>query len=325
FSIIDIKQQRLISMASRCRYTALSYVWGDDRRNRGLNTRATVGHLRKQGSIRHDDLTLPATLRDALDLCHRLDVRYLWIDSLCITQDDEASKDVQIQHMDAVYRSATFTIVAASGRNADTGLPGLNASNPRRICQQSADIDGLPLVSRPPRPTIKNEIWATRAWTLQEDYMSRRKLIFCDNLVVFRTSYGMQSFDLEENAYPLTSSVMRSVESHIQSQAANSNGEGKPTAVFREYTSLVEDYSSRRLTYSGDIIKAFSGLLRHLSMEYQTRFVQGLPVSSLEVALLWLPTSKVTQRTDPSSGSVVAPSWSWAGWDGSRIQYELLD
>ncbi|KAH6962405.1 heterokaryon incompatibility protein-domain-containing protein [Ilyonectria sp. MPI-CAGE-AT-0026] len=325
FSVIDIKNKRLVSMSSRCRYTTLSYVWGGNTRNRSLNTRATVGHLHKKGSIRHDDLTLPGTIRDAIDLCHRLDVRYLWIDSLCITQDDKASKDIQIQHMDAVYRSATFTIVAASGRNAGTGLPGLNISNPRRICQQSAEIDGVPLVSRPPRPTIEDEIWATRAWTLQEDYLSRRKLIFCDNLVVFRTSYEKESFDLEENAHPLTSSVMRSVESRIQSQGATSNKEDKPTAVFLEYKSLVEDYSKRRHTDSGDIIKAFSGLLRHLSVKYQTSFVQGLPVSSLELSLLWLPTSQVVRRTDPSSGTVVAPSWSWAGWDGSGVQYELID
>ncbi|KAH8672234.1 heterokaryon incompatibility protein-domain-containing protein [Ilyonectria robusta] len=310
-------------MSSRYRYTTLSYVWGGNTRNRSLNTRAAVGHLRKKGSIRHDNFTLPGTIRDTIDLCHRLDVGYLWIDSLCITQDDKASKDVQIQHMDAVYRSATFTIVAASGQNADTGLPELNISNPRRICQESAEIDGLPLIRRPPRPTIEDEIWAIRAWTLQEDYLSRRKLIFCDNLVVFRTSYEKECFDLEENAHPLIASVMRSVESRIQ--GATSNNEGRPTAVFLEYESLVEDYSKRRHTDSGDIIKAFSGLLRHLSVKYQTSFVQGLPVSSLEVSLLWLPTSQVVRGTDPSSGTVVAPSWSWAGWDDSGVQYELID
>jgi hypothetical protein len=324
FRVVDFEERSLVPLFASCKYAASSYVWGNWERNKTLNTMATVAGLQVRGSICHDDLTFPATIGDALYLCHQLRVEYLWVDSLCIVVQDEAtSKHLQIQHMDAVYQAAAFTIIAADGLNADAGLPGLDLSKAGCVRQQAADIHGLSLISRSPRPTIEDEVWATRAWTSQGDYMSRRKLFFHGNHVWFRISSGLENLGLEENTFPLPFSEVQQLVSILQTRDAETNRDTEATGGFSEYSSLVEPYTERRLGYPSDIINAFGGLLRHLSAKYQTTFVQALPLSVLDISLLWLPKSRVTRRI--ASGSPVAPSWSWAGWMGSGIRYQLTD
>jgi hypothetical protein len=60
-----------------------------------------------------------------MDLVEAVGERFLWVDSLCIVQDDPEIRDEQIQIMDLIYGNALFTIMAATGDNADAGLPGV--------------------------------------------------------------------------------------------------------------------------------------------------------------------------------------------------------
>jgi Heterokaryon incompatibility protein (HET) len=67
----------------------------------------------KKGSLGHN---LPATLEDAMLLVKDLGERYLWIDTLCIIQDDAQSKHRNIRQMGLVYSRAFATIVGLHGR-----------------------------------------------------------------------------------------------------------------------------------------------------------------------------------------------------------------
>ena len=82
--MVDVIQSCLVDTPSRCRYVALSYVWG---------TAPVFTHLlkntqdlRKTSSLR--SLPIPLTIRDAITLVHAIGERYLWVDSLCIIQDE---------------------------------------------------------------------------------------------------------------------------------------------------------------------------------------------------------------------------------------------
>jgi hypothetical protein len=55
---------------------------------------------------------LPPAFRDAIDISRRLDVRYLWIDSLCIIQDDQLDWQTESARMSTIYQQALLTIFA---------------------------------------------------------------------------------------------------------------------------------------------------------------------------------------------------------------------
>lgn len=72
-------------------------------------------------------LTLPKVIQDAIELTRRLGLRYIWIESLCIVQDDVRAWKLNNEVMDLIYNNATLTICAADGKNAESGLRALNA------------------------------------------------------------------------------------------------------------------------------------------------------------------------------------------------------
>jgi hypothetical protein len=55
--------------------------------------------------------------------------KYLWVDSICIVQDDPVVANAQINQMDLIYAQAVLTIVAATGQNANVDLPRLHSPN----------------------------------------------------------------------------------------------------------------------------------------------------------------------------------------------------
>jgi hypothetical protein len=69
---------------------------------------------------------LSGTIADAVELTRQMGERYLWVDQLCIVQDELKMKDQQINSMDKIYRSAALTIVIAVDEPGCGGLPGLD-------------------------------------------------------------------------------------------------------------------------------------------------------------------------------------------------------
>jgi hypothetical protein len=81
-------------------------------------------------------LGVPKTLTDAILVVRLLEERYLWVDSLCIIQDDEAMKYHQINNMASIFANASITIISRQGDDANYGLRGLSEiCQPRNIYQ----------------------------------------------------------------------------------------------------------------------------------------------------------------------------------------------
>ena len=75
-----------------------------------------------------------------MQLASLLGFRYIWVDALCIIQDDPTDQSYQIGEMATIYSSASLTILAASGENSDAGLPGLGPSSVRQYEQQEVVV-----------------------------------------------------------------------------------------------------------------------------------------------------------------------------------------
>ena len=119
--LIDVLDRCIVQKAmADVRYFTLSYVRGDS--VIPATTKSNLAAWQVKLSL---PANLPATIGDALTVVSRLGERYLWVDSLCILQDDLASLHSDIRRMDTMYSHAVATIVAPSGVNADSGLPGV--------------------------------------------------------------------------------------------------------------------------------------------------------------------------------------------------------
>ncbi|KAL2149788.1 hypothetical protein VTH82DRAFT_8440 [Thermothelomyces myriococcoides] len=97
-------------------YAALSHCWG-----RRPFLRTMSGSLEDH----RNEISwaqLPRTFREAVEFVRKLGIRYLWIDSLCIVQDDLEDWRREASRMASVYQNAAFVVSAAKAAGAYGGL-----------------------------------------------------------------------------------------------------------------------------------------------------------------------------------------------------------
>jgi hypothetical protein len=162
-NFIDVRKNCLTTLSKPERYVALSYVWGTSKSS--FTVMANLNERMKPGSLTAVADQISAVILDAISLTRDIGEQYIWIDSLCIVQDDSTSKQEAISKMDVVYENALMTIIAAADGNADDGLPGVRHCS-RRIAQEFATIGpDLRLIVPHDLKAFWRSTWASRAWT----------------------------------------------------------------------------------------------------------------------------------------------------------------
>ena len=162
---IDVERACVVGMkAGRSPYAALSYVWGGVTSSRLL--RSNQATLMEPGALDRNHITLPTTISDAMNLVSRLGIRYLWVDSLCLVQDNSVDVREGLKAMGRIYEHASLTIVAASGDNANAGLPGVRSGSRKRQDILREVQPGIHLgMFLSPDHLLKRSVYETRAWT----------------------------------------------------------------------------------------------------------------------------------------------------------------
>jgi hypothetical protein len=322
--VIDVERMCIVDAPDSCQYVALSYCWGTAPMLKHLLANSTA--MRTDGVLA--DSTAPATIRDAITLVNAVGERYLWVDALCIVQDDPAIQQKQLAQMGLIYSLAAFTIVAAAGTDANAGLPGVRPGT-RDIDQSLIFVGQHSLITVVDGDDyyggVKESNWVTRGWTMQEKILSKKTLIFTDQQVYWNCSAATW---LEEV-------VLENVSDKISFQYTPSQGGSRyrapielrsdTDAPLKDYTTLVNSYMERQLSYQSDILNAFSGICQVLSAIGNESFHWGLPVSRFDKALFWRLRGGGTRNRAVSdvrtygseSLSVPFPSWSWTAWHGS--------
>lgn len=123
---------------------------------------------------------LPATINDAVSICVKLSVAHLCVDSLCIAQDDDEEKMIEIAKMPYIYGNASFTIAAARSRTVLDGFLGQRDLGPpssafKLRCRSLDDRIGTLTICQVRTPA---EPLDGRAWTFQERLLSRKIIDF---------------------------------------------------------------------------------------------------------------------------------------------------
>ena len=98
-------------------YTCLSHCWGTRPLIRTL--KSNVDQFKKDG-IPWD--SIPKTFQDAISVTGSLGVSYIWIDSLCIVQDDAEEWNIESANMADIYMGACLTIGATGAVDSSGGL-----------------------------------------------------------------------------------------------------------------------------------------------------------------------------------------------------------
>nr|RBQ84793.1 hypothetical protein FVER53263_12937 [Fusarium verticillioides] len=327
---IDVVEHRIVDLFPTMRYVALSYVWGSSEEARQSRferrlTRENLSRLQQPNSL--GGISTPQTIKDAMYVTEQVGERYLWVDAFCIVQDDPTDLGHQTARMDLIYSRALFTVLAACGKDSNSGLAGL-PSNPRDVYQRQVKVSssGLhvtPLVTLTEEDTLQYSSWNTRGWTFQERLLSRRSLIFTNKQVYWccdATTWEEESLlDIPGSTAFARSHSFGCYDEWDDNQAKFS------TESFDQY---ITQFSTRRFTYPSDVLPAFLGIIRRFEHLNNEKTHWGLNASTFDQALVWKfgqdrRDEMYTYALGGSTRSVPYPSWSWLGWTGLIGSYSL--
>lgn len=299
-------------------YVSLSYVWGQAAVVKVV--KSNLDQLLRPGALEGSEklVSLPKTVRHAMHLTRVLGERYLWVDSLCMVQDDEESQNEHLNRMASIYAYANAVIVPIDGKNAESGIQGLRdapSAEPRHLEQEVIPFGDRSIVrrtifsleGRSSVPQGMEKVYFDRGWTFQEFLFARRRICFENDSVWFQCCQNEVS---EDHSHPQRSSEARDWILAV----------GYPSLTV--YSSLVEDFNQRHFKYPQDCLSAIAGMLPMYNTVFKGGFLCGLPEMFFDVALLWHPGGDLKRRVPAETGkryrfaNELLPSWSWVGWEG---------
>ncbi|KAI0973042.1 heterokaryon incompatibility protein-domain-containing protein [Xylaria arbuscula] len=299
FRCIDVEEMCITPVPITSRYVALSYKWGECKPF--LLLKSNKDDLFAKDGLRRSWDSIPKTIRDSIDFVRSVGCRYVWIDQVCLIQDDPDDRGTGINAMDPVYEQAYFTIIAGSGTDADSGLPGVRKGT--RSSSHHITSEVLPGVNLVLRHTMQDIVakaeYHHRGWTFQEYYLSRRKIIFIDDTIYFQCHEKYWQ-ELEDGL------LVRPDPTTELGQALH-----KPSGdIYHLLGQLLNKYTTRKLKMPTDYVFAMAGICRRLADYAQCGLLFGIPTPALDWFLLFYPNKNGLRRRD------AFPSWAWAGWYG---------
>jgi hypothetical protein len=308
-----------------------TYTPSGHTRLRGSN----ISSLMRPGSLNGDNVYIPKTIRDAIQVCKRMGEEYLWVDSLCIIQDEgDPDLHANLARMGRIYSEALFTIVAADAPGADAGMKGVTTD--RVVSDQVIDtVKGEVQLFLPIGMQQSFDPWESRAWTFQEKLLSKRMLIIASGYAIWRCRGGIWREDVnardgnsESASFPwLQLKLVPKLEESLEKAGLRFVEEDESVRLYRlpafyQYVKVVEDFTRRDIGESWKILDAFEGLQRVLAAPgiLDSSFRYGLPTKFMDTALLWQPQGLIRRRSNKEDGGgnfseFSPPSWSWAGWE----------
>lgn len=162
--VIDVRRNCLIELPAGSRYVALSYVW--PKFETLLLQKEKLEQFKVPGFLKTVSSQLPKVIQNALQVVRDLNETYIWIDALCIIQDDMVAKSGLIERMDKVYTAAYLTVIAASSADPQTNYPIPGIGVPRAHQQSVEEVDGVRLVTAFPNYNTSLDMsrWSKRGW-----------------------------------------------------------------------------------------------------------------------------------------------------------------
>ncbi|KAI7565330.1 hypothetical protein KC343_g3653 [Hortaea werneckii] len=255
---------------------------------------------------------LPRTYRQAIYLARQLGINHLWIDALCIVQDDNEDWQRESSRMAEVYSGAYLVFVAAAAADVEGGLdPPADFKNWRHLTAHQVTAGPIWVrVKDHDRDACALLPISIRAWTYQERLLARRCLIFGESEVVWECLQGCRC------QCSAAHTVARQSDPQLLPSVLPSGTTGKRFAssqdAYEFWSYAVQTFSEMRLTRPTDRLPAISAIASVIQAETGDQYLAGLWRRGLLKQLAWRPHDSGT--LDPPYDVYVAPSWSWASF-----------
>lgn len=302
-------------------YICLSHCWGSDRGSAPLQTTVETLHMFQQ-VIAYEKL--PKTFQDAVVFTRKLGYRFLWIDSLCIVQDDSEDWLAEAGRMADIYENAALTLAAASSADSLGGL--FRKSTPEVLISHGREGQTQPAIRQFSNPVFfqyghrqsalekpgENKIspLMKRAWIYQERMLSGQILFFTPLELVFECRVSSRT----ESGYPWIDSRPK----HAFSSVYSSDCSTDLPLLWRQ---LVVQFSQLQLSLNNDRLSAIAGIATRFSQrltggERMSYFAGSWRETFIE-DMLW--ESSIRIGSSPQRVDECIPTWSWARSDVPKI------
>lgn len=303
-------------------YTALSHCWGTS--NPPKTTTLNIEQHKRH--ISFDEL--PKSFQDAVTVTRDLGIRYLWIDSLCIQQDDIDDWQMESSKMADYYNHAYLVIAASQAKDPTQGFLDSVPNSPD-ITQYSRTHIGNIVnpdfsTSRIHREKLSQISWYDRhqtplyhsplnrrAWVLQEYLLAKRIVHFTANELLWECVEDLECECLETKN--------RSWGGQGNGGIVRKNRFLDLYSIYnytrlKHWRGVLNQYSTLAITRSSDILPALSGLAKIWESPETGKYLAGFWEKNIIESIVWVrlhdSNDPYARRALQRSKEYRAPSWS---------------
>jgi hypothetical protein len=301
-------------MTDPVQYVALSYCWGTTKQPGTTQSNLTSRQRRIDVS------ELPKTLQDAILVTQALDFQYIWIDSVCIVQDDANDWAIESSKMADIY-SAAWLIIAATGANdcaagflqhrsephvLDWTLPSETSSQSFAQCMTSLKVTARITTSHDcfyTGPFIGSQPLSSRAWAMQERELARRIVHFLPDEILWHCQ--TKTF-CECGLSPSPGYITLAPFSAFSRIVLGDLDRGSAPQFGHAWIRVIESYSGLDITQLSDTLPALSGIARYVEHLDPGQYIAGMWQKDIATQLAWY-----RRDGDRSRQGLDCPSFSW--------------
>ncbi|SCO53270.1 related to tol protein [Fusarium fujikuroi] len=319
--LLDVRENRLSLVLTKDwqprgaeihRYVALTYCWGPEphARKQLKTTRDNISQHQRQ----IPEFSLPQVIKDAVSVTRALSVPFLWVDALCILQDDVSDWENQCAVMERIYGNAYAAVAATFSDNCEQGFLKKTERILVPFRTHLNDTYAFAIYSPPHLINDANEVsdspWARRGWTFQERISSTRILMFSKGDIYVKCKYFNESTGGHRVTHEEYYIMLDRVTIDSGSTAAN----------YQEWSDIIAQIHPRRhqLTRKTDFLPSIAGIASLFSKRLNDDYAAGLWKNNMHQSLCWAageedkPSHQDLLQRLRAPSPYIAPSWSWA-------------
>ncbi|KAI1267535.1 heterokaryon incompatibility protein-domain-containing protein [Xylariaceae sp. FL1019] len=281
-------------------YVALSHCWG------GLVSLQTTKDTYRSHQTGMDPDLFPKTFQQAFQLANYLGYHYVWIDCLCIIQEDEEDWEKQASEMAKVYGNADVVLAATTASSAKAGF----FHTRERFFESSVTFETetagsttaryrmVPCRGHYPIGPLDN-----RGWAVQEKLVARRYLAFESQQLTWECHEKSES----ESQYHIISQAkyhVRNLDSMLQDCP-------REDLCVRWRDHVVRPFTRAKLTHESDRLVALSAVAARFQELNEGTYLVGLWKESMIRDLTWGNDREENRVSCTRPQGFCAPTWSW--------------